>query len=88
MAVSIFFVFSFSFTGLPGVLKSKMDYENVCHDLLACIPKTGIHEMRNSSRGEMCVMADTKSCSPILYDYNLRAVTKFIIAAEMTLFLL
>ena len=88
MAVSIFFVFNFSFTGLSGVLKSKTDYGNVCHNLLACIPKTGTREMRNSSCGEMCVMADIKSCSPILCDYNLRAVTKFIVAAEMTLFLL
>lgn len=29
MSVSVFFVFNFSFTGLSGVLKSNMDYENV-----------------------------------------------------------
>lgn len=87
MAVSLFFGCNFSFTGLRGVLKSKMDYENVCHSLLACIPKTGTSEMRNSSPGEMCIMTDIKSCSPILHDYNLRPVTKFTIAAEITLFL-
>jgi len=88
MAVTIFFGFNFSFTGLSGVLRSRMDYEDVCHNLLVCIPKAGTREMRNSSSGERCVMADIKSCSPILYDCNLRAVTKFIVAAEMTLFLL
>lgn len=45
--------------------------------------------MRNSSSGGMCVMADIKSCSPILSDYNpLRAVPQFIISAEITPFLL
>lgn len=68
MSVSVFFVFNFSFTGLSGVLKSNMDYENVCHNLLACIAKTGTGEMRNSSSGEMCIMANIKSCSPILCD--------------------
>lgn len=88
MAVSVFFGFNFSFTGLSGALKSEMKHENVRHNLLARTPKTGTREMRNSSSGEVCVMADIKSCSPILYDYNLRAVSEFIIAAEMTLFLL
>lgn len=45
--------------------------------------------MRSYSSEGMCVMADTKSCSPILNDYNpLRAVPQFIISADITLFLL
>lgn len=66
MAVSIFFVLNFSFTGLSGVLKNKMKYENVFHNLLTRIPKTGTHEMRNSSSEEMCVTADIKSCSTMI----------------------
>lgn len=83
------FIFNFSFAGLSSVLRSKMDYDNACHSLFSCIPKRGTCEMRNSSSGAMCVMADIKSCSPILSDYNpLRAVPQFIISAEMTPFLL
>lgn len=33
----------------------------------------------------MYVMVGIKSCSPILYELNLRALTRFITAAEMTL---
>lgn len=84
MADSVFFKFKFSFTGLSGVLKNKMDYENVCHNLLACIPETGTCEIRNSSYGKICVMANIKSCSPMLNDYNLKPVIKFIVGAELS----